>query len=230
MPPDKDVADLCLSIYAYPDSPAVTWDRFDDGKDSDQICWGIKIVGGCDVLVFRGSTTFEDWRRDFDVWADPTVHSKIGPVHPGFLKGLDQVLQEYQQFRGSAGRPLVVAGHSLGAGRASILCGLAIVAGTVPAGRVVFGEPRPGFPPLAQLLASIPDSRSYKNGKFGSFEHDLVTDVPVRLGPLQYVHPTPLIEVSALPPPDDEWGIFSYHHMQLYAQALKQGAIRPAAT
>jgi lipase (class 3) len=229
MPPDKDVADLCVGIYAYPGLPAATWDRFDDGKDSDQICWGVKIVDDCDVLVFRGSTTFEDWRRDFNVWADPSVHSKIGPVHPGFLDGLDQVLQEYQEFRGNPGRKLVVAGHSLGAGRASILCGLAIVAGIVPAGRVVFGEPRPGFPALAQLLSSIPDSRSYRNGKFNSFEHDLVTDVPVRIGPLQYVHPTRLIEVSALPPPDDEWGVFSYHHMQLYARALAQGSIRPAA-
>ncbi|SRR5579871_684776 len=227
MPPDKDVADLCLGIYANPGLPAVTWDRFDDGKDSDQICWGVKVVDDCDVLVFRGSITFEDWRRDFDAWANPFGHAAIGPVHPGFLLGLDQVLQEYRDFRGNSGRKLVVAGHSLGAGRASILCGLAIVAGIVPAGRVVFGEPRPGFPPLARLLASIPDSRSYKNGKFGSFEHDLVTDVPVRIGPLQYVHPTPLVEVSALPPPDDEWGIFSYHHMQLYARALAQGAIRP---
>jgi len=38
--------------------------------------------------------------------------------------------------------------------------------------------------------------------------------------PYQYVHPTPLIDVSALAPPDDAWGIFGYHHMQLYAQAV----------
>jgi Lipase (class 3) len=117
---DKDVADLCVGIYKYPGFPAVTWDRFDDGKDSDQICWGVKVVDGCDVLVFRGSTTFEDWRRDFDAWADPFGHAKIGPVHPGFLLGLDQVLAEYRH--GASGK-LLVAGHSLGAGRASIFCG-----------------------------------------------------------------------------------------------------------
>ena len=66
-------------------------------------------------MVFRGSTTFEDWRRDFDVWADPFGHSKIGPVHPGFLLGVDQVLDEYRQK--ASGAPLV-GGHSLGAGRA----------------------------------------------------------------------------------------------------------------
>ena len=128
---DKDVADLCVGIYAYPGSPPVTWDRFDDGDDSDQICWSVKVVDGCDVVVFRGSATFEDWRRDFDPWADPWGHGKIGPVHPGFLLGLDQVLQEYRH--GGSGK-LLVAGHSLGAGRASILCGLAIVAGIVPVG------------------------------------------------------------------------------------------------
>jgi hypothetical protein len=225
IPPDRDIAALCLGIYA--GTSAVAWNHFDSGEDSDQICWGVKVVDGCDIVVLRGSITFVDWQRDFDVWANPFGHAKIGPVHPGFLLGLDQVLQEYQAFRGSGTNKLVVAGHSLGAGRASILCGLAIVAGLVPAGRVVFGEPCPGFPPLAQLLSSIPDSRSYRNGKFGTFAHDLITDVPVNVGPLQYVHPTPLIDVEALPPPEDLWGVFSFHHMQLYAQALAQGSIRP---
>lgn len=156
------------------------------------------------MLVFRGSTTFEDWRRDFDAWANPFGHSKLGPVHPGFLLGLDQILDEYRQ-KGSG--KLVVAGHSLGAGRASIFCGLAVVAGIIPLGRVVFGEPRLGFQPLAHLIAAIKQSRSYRNGKFGTFEHDYVSDVPYRIGLLQYVHPTALIDVSALPPPDDEWGI-----------------------
>jgi hypothetical protein len=227
MPPDKDIAALCLSIYANQGSPAVTWDRFDDGEDSDKICWAIKVVDDCDILIFRGSITFADWQRDFDVWANPFGHSKIGPVHPGFLLGLDQVLQEYQAYRGTGSNKLVIAGHSLGAGRASVLCGLAIVAGIVPAGRIVFGEPCPGFPQLAQLLSLIPDSRGYRNGRFGTFEHDLITDVPLNIGPLQYVHPTPLIDVQALPPPEDEWGIFSFHHMPLYAQALAQGSIRP---
>jgi Lipase (class 3) len=138
-------------------------------------------------------------------------------VHPGFLLGIDQVLQEY---RGVARDSLFVAGHSLGAGRASILCGLAITSGLMPVGRVVFGEPRPGFQQLANVIAPIKESRSYRNGKTGSFEHDLVTDVPYSIGLYQYVHPTPLMDVSALPPPVDPWGVFSYHHMQLYAQAL----------
>jgi Lipase (class 3) len=170
---------------------------------------------GCDVLVFRSSTTFEDWRRDFDAWADPLGLSKLGPVHPGFLLGLDQVLEEYRQ-KGSG--KLFVAGHSLGAGRALVFCGLAVVAGIIPVGRIVFGEPRPGFQPLAHLIAAIRESRSYRNGKFGTFEHDYVTDVPYRIGPLQYVHPIALTDVSALPvsalpPTQDEWGIFSYHQI-----------------
>jgi hypothetical protein len=224
LPSDKDLAELCVGIYGHYGLPPITWDHYDDGEDSDKICWGIKVIDDCDVLVFRGSTTFIDWQRDFNVWADPFCHSKIGPVHPGFLLGLGQVLQEYQAYR-SHDRKLVVTGHSLGAGRASILCGLAIVAGIVPAGRVVFGEPRPGFSPLGHLMSSIPESRSYRNGKFGSWEHDRITDVPLKIGPLKYEHPTPLIDVSALPPPDDEWGVFAYHHMPLYARALAQGAI-----
>jgi hypothetical protein len=216
---DKDIAELCVDIYNPPESQKVTWDHFDSGADSDQICWGIKVLDTVDVLVFRGSSTFEDWRRDFDVWASPFGHSKLGPVHPGFLLGIDQVLQEY---RDASKGVLFVAGHSLGAGRASILCGLAIAAGITPVGRVVFGEPRPGFQQLANLIAPISESRSYRNGKPNTFDHDLVTDVPYYLGLYQYVHPTTLIDVSALPPLLDDWGLFSYHHMQLYAQALSR--------
>jgi hypothetical protein len=76
---------------------------------------------------------------------------------------------------------LFVAGHSRGAGRTSIFCGLAVVAGTIPVGRVVFGEPRPGFQPLAHLIAAIKQSRSYSNGKVVTFEHDCVTDMPYRI-------------------------------------------------
>jgi hypothetical protein len=83
--------------------------------------------------------------------------------------------------------------------------------------------------PLAHLIAGIKESRSYRNGKFGTFEHDTVS-LPYRLGLLQYVHPTALIDVSAVPPAGDQWGIFSYHHMPLYAQAIAQGAIRPPAS
>src|SRR5260370_7780623 len=113
---DKDVADLCVGIYKYPGSPPVTWDRFDDGQDSDQICWGVKVIDGCDVVVFRGSTTFEDWRRDFDAWAYPFGHAKIGPVHPGFLLGLHQFLQEHPP--GPPTNPLLPA-HPPAACRAS---------------------------------------------------------------------------------------------------------------
>ena len=140
------------------------------------------------------------------------------------MLGLDQVLEEYRQ-KGSG--KLFVAGHSLGAGRASVFCGLAVAAGIIAVGRAVFGEPRPGFRPPAPLIAAIKESRSYRNSKFGTFEHDDVTEVPYRIGLLQYVHPTALIDFSALPPPQDEWGIFSYYHMPLYAQAIARGAIRP---
>jgi len=69
-------------------------------------------------------------------------------------------------------------------------------------------------------LCAARESRSYRTGRPGTFKHDLVTDVPYRIGLLTDVHPTPLIDVSAPPPPGDEWGIFGYHHMQLYAQAV----------
>ncbi|HKD25228.1 MAG TPA: hypothetical protein VKC66_04835 [Xanthobacteraceae bacterium] len=140
---DKDVADVCVGIYAYPDSPAVTGFRRPGRQRPDLL--GVEVVGDCDVVVFRGSKTFEDWLRDFDVLANPFVHSKIGPVHPGFLLELDQVFREYQQYRQQGSGKLVISGHSLCARRASIFCGLAIVAGVVPVGRVNIRRTRSGI-------------------------------------------------------------------------------------
>jgi len=57
-----------------------------------------------------------------------------------------------------------------------------------------------------------------------------VPDVQIRIGLLQYVHPTSLIDSSALPPPNDQWEIFCYHHMPPDAQALAQSSSRSSAS
>jgi hypothetical protein len=211
---DKDCAELAMGIYAYSGSSPVTWDHYDSGTD-DGVCYGVKFVNGTQVVAIRGSTTLEDWIRDFDCVALPfNVAGGLGPVHPGFYLGMDRVCHELLTGNSS---PYVVTGHSLGAGRACVLTGLMTIARHMPLRRVCFGEPKPGFDTLAKLIAGIP-AASYCAGDANG--HDLVTDVPFSFPPEEYVHPTPLTPLAVTLEPNDPWGIFAYHHMQGYAAAL----------
>lgn len=209
------LADLQVGIYQYAGQPTITWDAYDPGTDRVGVCWGLKRVDIYDVVVLRGSTTIEDWLRDFRTVADPLITGPLGAVHPGFHEGMEETRDKVLPLL--SGRVIVI-GHSLGAGRAAILSGLLITAGVTPLSRVVWGEPKPGFAKLATVLSAIPQQTAYRNGD--SHGHDYVCDVPFTL-PLQpYIHPVALTDVCQHPLPNDQWGIFSYHHMQLYRDAM----------
>ena len=224
---DHDIAVLCNAIYAQPDGPQVKWDYRDDGKGQDGVCWAVKLVEDHAVVVFRGSKTVQDWALDFEAFPKRAFHhDELGPVHAGFYSGLDTVVRELVALYPDAGlrMPLIVAGHSLGAARATLLCGLMILIGRTPVARVVFGEPRSGFAQLQDILRPILRQVSYCNGH-GSHDHDIVTNVPFRVPPLwNYIHAVDLTIVDAPPPKDiaDLFGILSRHHMGLYVQALAQ--------
>jgi hypothetical protein len=216
----KTASSLCGSLYDYTGSPKVAWRHYDDGSDSDQICWSIARVGDLNFIVLRGSETFIDWWRDFDAWSDPFHKLNLGHVHPGFYLGMEQVWAEAKPL---VGPKVVVTGHSLGAARASILCGIMALDGCAPTARVVLAEPKPGFSDFAQLIAPIP-SVAFCNGDDEG--HDLVTDAPLSFPPEEYVHPTPFTRVRSSPPANDKLGIFAYHHWYLYDAAI-QAASNP---
>ncbi|MDB5612070.1 MAG: hypothetical protein JWP25_8970 [Bradyrhizobium sp.] len=215
---DADLAALSTGIYAYEGQRGVVWDHFDPGDDGDKVCWGLKRIGGDVALVLRGSVTALDWLRDVTALTNPFHHDDIGPVHPGFLSGMRTIERELADLMDKTA-PLYITGHSLGAGRAAILAGLLTIDGWKPAARVVFGEPKPGFAQLAELISAVP-GRSYRNGD--DRNHDPVTDVPFSFPPEQFVHPTPVINVTARPTPGlfGLYGIFSWHHMASYQEAL----------
>ena len=209
---DRDVAALCAAVYGTYPGYTATWDHFDAGAD-DGVCWALKRTDAADIIVHRGSVILQDWVRDLDAEATDTP---LGPVHTGFYAGMVQMWGEARALIKSP--RVVVAGHSLGAARAGILAGLMTLDGMEPAARIVFGEPKPGFLKLAKIIEGIP-GRSYRNGD--QKHHDLVTDVPFSFPPFQYVHPTPIIPVTARPPADSfsSLGVFAWHHIELYAQA-----------
>lgn len=214
VPSDAVVANNLIALYA---GNAANFTAIDLGS-VDGICWAHKQrADGCEIYL-RGSVTMEDWHRDFLALPNfqPFTHSALGPVHSGFLLGLHELWDEIK--RKTKG-PWVVAGHSLGAGRAAILAGIMMSDGKPPLRRVCFGEPKAGFAKLAKLVSAIP-AASYRNGD--DKHHDLVTDVPFTFPPLNYVHPCDLTHVCA--PPDEvmalRYGVFSWHSMNLYAKAL----------
>lgn len=94
--------------------------------------------------------------------------------------------------------------------------------------RIVFGEPKPGGQQLANLLLKLQEGASYCN-RTGPLQHDRVTDVPFTVPALgfDFVHPTSLIidKIQQAPITNDEYGIFSWHHMSLYYEGAKRGAL-----
>jgi hypothetical protein len=214
MPSDALVASLCAAIYR--PMAIVELDHFDAGED-DGVCWGIKRLPGCDVVIFRGSITTLDWVRDLRALASKT---KVGHVHVGFYAGMEHV---WSDLRPLVNQPCIVAGHSLGAARAAVLTALMVVDGAPPAARVVFGEPKPGMLDFARIVGTVP-GRSYRNGD--SLHHDLVCDVPFSFPPLQYMHPTPIVPVLSKPSESlfERFGVFAYHDIDLYQAALSQAS------
>ncbi|QXX74217.1 hypothetical protein [Methylovirgula sp. HY1] len=253
IPSDAEIAALVIGLYAYPGYAPVAWDHLEQPEQDDGICWSLKRVGQIDVVVLRGSMTPQDWFRDLDALADPfpsklhriedwlhyvgfaldaipTRHAFLGPVHPGFLAGMEDA---WAAMLPMLGANVVVAGHSLGAARSAILTGLMVHDGHPPLACVSFGQPRPGFPALAELIAGVPQ-RSYQNGTTDRVLVDMITEVPLAIGAEDYVHPRPLIPVCEPPSTASitARGIFAWHGMALYLRAVERlaGVAPRAAT
>jgi hypothetical protein len=220
---DSQIAQSLVSLYAGSDG----FDYYQSGRGDSGICWGLRNHDEAGVPLdeyeyyLRGSRTLEDWLRDLIALATPFEHNEFGPVHPGFLLGMADACTEMLSIWDRK-TPIVIAGHSLGAGRAAIATAIFLQRG-VPANlmrRVVFGEPKPGLPPLAQFIAAV-TARSYRNGT--TFHHDAVTDFPLTLPPFEnYVHPCQMTFVDQPPESlaEQYLNVFGFHHMPLYAAAL----------
>ena len=220
-----DAIDLCAAIYA--GEAGARWDFFEPSDADEGVCWGLRRFGNVVVVAFRGSITIQDWIRDLLAITLPFSHSGLGPVHPGFLLGMPEAWAAIKaQLR--PGDLLVLTGHSLGAARAAICCGLAKLDGVVAARKVLFGCPRPGFEQLADLCAATPE-QSFCNGDERG--HDLVTDVPIVFGIERYTRSSILIPVSASPAREhfDQLDAFSYHHVALYQRAIRSAVPAGAA-
>ncbi len=208
-------AEICAALYGVLPTATVVFSYVDDGED-DGVVWAVAHEGDTDVVAFRGSVTPGDWLRD--TFATPYADRDLGPVHHGFYLGLRNVWADMQPLL--RGGPVVLTGHSLGAARAAIMSGIMVSFGRPPAARIVFGEPKPGFQQLADVCKIVP-TKSFRNGC--GINHDVVTDLPltVPVFGLHYVRQGLVTPVDVDPDPDDQSGVFTYHHIHLYLKAMQ---------
>lgn len=214
-----DISGVC-NLYAYLyTNLIIPPGTFDHVVPVDGCYAAVAYREDADYVLFRGSVTLVDWAADFWQPQFPYHDAQLGPVHPGFLIGVNTVQSRIDALVGHDGRPVVVVGHSLGAGHAQIYAGRRL-ANKQPVDRLLlFGSPRAGMSELGGVLTGT-KIWSYRNTDADG--HDLITDVPLKLGPLlDYRHPVALTDISQPPPPDDRWGLFRYHHFALYCEALK---------
>ena len=208
---DYQISQWVVKTYTGPDG----FTTYDHGS-IDGICWATLRFEGVTYVFLRGSVTAADWLKDAQAIADPFSHDLLGPCHPGFYIGMHELWAEIEA---KTTGPWVLAGHSLGAGRCDILGAIMILDKQPPLRTVLFGEPKPGFQKLAGIWSGMPRA-SYRNGD--SVHHDPITDVPYSIPPEEFVHPTPLVLVTAMPPDsiNQRFGVFAWHHAPLYEQAL----------
>ena len=119
--------------------------------------------------------------------------------------------------------PIYITGHSLGAAEATLYAYDRVKRGLPVDGVYLFGCPRPGNSALGVVLSSVPIWRSIRNdcGRFP--DYDLVTAVPFDVEALlDYAQPAPFEAISEAPPADDPWGLFRFHHSQLYGTGCRK--------
>lgn len=136
---------------------------------------------GCTVVAIRGTANFEDVITDmrFMPWRDSEYVDGQWCV-AGFLKYTRPLINKIMPtLRGD----VYFTGHSLGGASASIFAAHCYSMGLRPAGLVTFGEPRPGFAGLADLVSRI---RGYRF----AIDGDPVDDVPpwTPFSPFFYKH------------------------------------------
>lgn len=216
---DAALAQLTYDAYEYDGKPFPwTWQTTAAGVQA-----GIVRTFAGDVIIFPGSRTLQDWQRDFFALPAASASSPMGSVHAGFYAGLPQFMQALQASGYKLTDEFFVTGHSLGAARAPLFAGLLKMQGRTPTRVTCFAPPRPGMSTLAEFLAPL-DVRLYRNAD--DHGHDYVTDVPVTLPPwFAFQHVRPLIDITAPPKSHDGWGLFSYHHMELYLQGVQAAGV-----
>ncbi len=120
--------------------------------------------------------------------------------------------------------PVFAAGHSLGAAEAVDYVYDRVCRDLPVDGVYLIGSPQPGDAKIGTALSAVPIWRSVQNRVGPHFpDYDLITSVPFDAGPrLAYCQPAPFELIAEPAEPDDPWGLFRYHHSQLYLAGVRK--------
>jgi hypothetical protein len=126
------------------------------------------------ALVFRGTLGWPNIRADLE--ALPVRWLAGGKVHRGFVKVLDRVWEEVAEHLDGIEGPVLYAGHSLGAGLATLAASR-----WTPSALYTFGSPRTGN---ARFASTLREARVFRlvNGQ------DVITRLPPALWPYRFRH------------------------------------------
>lgn len=206
---DLQIITICNELY----NDTVTPGYWSHIFPTDGAYAAVHQESGYDVVVWRGSTTKLDFLEDF-ASEIPVWDLYLGHCAFGFLKGMRATQPSLDAVLGQ--KQIIVTGHSLGAAHAALYAAHLEATGKPLMALVNFGEPRPGFERIHDLLKGV-YCHSYRNRK------DPVTEVPA-LGVSNvdlYVHSSQLIPLDVQPPPNDPWGPLQDHHISLYIQGIQ---------
>lgn len=129
-----DAALALLELDTYADAPA--GEVYAAGSDRAII----RRYADCAVLSIMGTGAPEQWISNFKaIGARSAVHPKLGVCEYGFLEGALTIWAVVSDKLGDL--PLIIQGHSRGAGMVPILAGLAAISGIKPARCVLWEAP-----------------------------------------------------------------------------------------
>lgn len=187
-PTELALAQLCARLYAT--TAPGDWDRIWLPGDDEGVCVALARFDDWDIVIDRGSTTFQDWLRDFHALPHAVVeHPLFGPVHPGFLAGMDRSVDAVLPYLGAN---VICTGHSLAAARCQVRAAFMKALGHAPAFVMPIAPPRVGFQPFIDYLSGI-DAIAWRNGDV--HHRDLVTEVPFSLPGFPFAQ-RPLTDIS----------------------------------
>lgn len=227
LPSDGELAQIQLAAYEYDGTP-FSWD-WSTGPGFKNLHAGLKrLADGTQVVVMPGTgggvdgeEALRQWALNFTPWPAPTEHKQFGWVDRGFYDELEAFVD---QLPIDGALPIVGCGHSRGAAQIELVAGILLTRGTAMAHYAAFAPPRPGGQQFADYCAGLSKSLYRTVGSEWPY-HDVVTDVPAKVEGEMAQHPGPIIPLVVVPKPKDKWFALRYHHMELYASALAEGAV-----
>lgn len=164
LPTDADLAALAVDSYRL----APVGEVYDAGEDRAVIT----RRPDCAILTIRGTANPAGWWSDFQIEPSvPVDHPALGVCESGFLRGVEALYPAIGPRLGDL--PLIVNGHSRGAGMVPIVAAFAALNGHVPEYCCCWEAPWAVGLTCGKYLGGLPvPGRCYVNG------NDPVPEVP----------------------------------------------------